>query len=221
MKILLVEDDVRISNFLVKGLKEEGYVVDTSYDGEEALYLTKEYTYDLIVLDVMIPIYDGIEVCREIRARNIETPIIMLTAKSTIEDKVLGLNEGANDYLTKPFSFDELLARIRVQLRIKKVQTNIVTIEDLSLDMETKIVRRGGREISLTKKEFSLLEFLMLSSGKIVTDEMIHETLWNMDSQTLSNIINVYIYRLRNKIDKDEEVKLVHTIRGMGYKLGA
>ena len=221
MKILLVEDDVKISNFLRKGLKEEGYIVDTSFDGEEALYLTKEYRYDLIILDVMIPVYDGIEVCRQIRAKNIETPIIMLTAKSTIEDKVLGLNEGANDYLTKPFSFDELLARIRVQLRIKKVQTNIISIDDLTLDMETKMVKRSDREISLTKKEFSLLEFLMLNSGKVVTDEMIHETLWNMDSQTLSNIINVYIYRLRNKIDKDEEVKLMHTIRGMGYKLGS
>lgn len=220
MKILLVEDDTKISTFLKRGLQEEGYVVDCSYDGEEALYLMEEYTYDVILLDVMIPKYSGIEVCKKIRDKNISTPIIMLSAKSSIEDKVLGLNEGANDYVTKPFSFDELLARIRVQVRLQTTQSNQIIIEDLILDLEKKSVHRGEREIGLTKKEFILLEYLMRNQGKIVTEDMINEALWDMDSQTLSNIISVYMYRLRNKIDKNENTKLMQTIRGMGYKFG-
>lgn len=220
MKILLVEDDTKIATFLKRGLQEEGYVVDCSYDGEEALYLIEEYTYDVILLDVMIPKYSGIEVCKKIRDKNISTPIIMLSAKSSIEDKVLGLNEGANDYVTKPFSFDELLARIRVQVRLQTTQSNQIIIEDLILDLEKKSVHRGEREIGLTKKEFILLEYLMRNQGKIVTEDMINEALWDMDSQTLSNIISVYMYRLRNKIDKNENTKLMQTIRGMGYKFG-
>lgn len=220
MKILLVEDDTKIATFLKRGLQEEGYVVDCSYDGEEALYLMEEYTYDVILLDVMIPKYSGIEVCKKIRDKNISTPIIMLSAKSSIEDKVLGLNEGANDYVTKPFSFDELLARIRVQVRLQTTQSNQIIIEDLILDLEKKSVHRGEREIGLTKKEFILLEYLMRNQGKIVTEDMINEALWDMDSQTLSNIISVYMYRLRNKIDKNENIKLMQTIRGMGYKFG-
>mgnify|MGYP000178631864 CR=1 FL=1 len=220
MKILIVEDDIKISNFLVKGLKEEGYVIDTSFDGEEALYLIEEFSYDIILLDVMIPTINGFDVCKEVRRKNINTPIIMLTAKSTIEDKVLGLNEGANDYLTKPFSFDELLARIRVQLRSQSSSlTNILQVDDLILDLESKQVTRAGSDIVLTKKEFMLLEFLMIHEGKLVTDEMIGESLWDMDSNAVSNIINVYIYKLRSKIDKNHEKKLLHTIRKMGYKI--
>lgn len=220
MKILVVEDDIKIASFLTKGLKEEGYVVDNTYDGEEALYLIEEFTYDLILLDVMIPKIDGFTVCKRVRDLHIKTPIIMLTAKSSIEDKVLGLNEGANDYLTKPFSFDELLARIRVQLRSNsQATTNILQIDDLILDMESKQVTRNNTPITLTKKEFMLLEYLMIHQGKLVTDEMIGESLWDMDSNAVSNIINVYIYKLRNKIDKNHDKKLLHTIRKMGYKI--
>ena len=220
MKILIIEDDIKISNFLSKGLKEEGYATDCSYDGADALYLIEEFQYDVILLDVMIPSIEGIELCKMIRNKGITTPIIMLTAKSSIEDKVLGLNEGANDYLTKPFSFEELLARIRVQLRAQKVQTNEIIVDDLILNLDDKSVFRGNREIILTKKEFALLEYFMINSGKVITENMINEALWDMDSQTLSNIINVYIYRLRTKIDKGEDVKLVHTLRGMGFKFG-
>jgi DNA-binding response OmpR family regulator len=220
MKILIVEDDIKISNFLVKGLQEEGYVTDNTYDGNEALYLLDEFTYDLILLDVMIPSINGFDLCKIIRDKKIETPIIMLTAKSSIEDKVLGLNEGANDYLTKPFSFEELLARMRVQLRTQsKNTTNNLQIADLVLELDNKKVFRAGKEIILTKKEFMLLEFLMLNKGKLVTDKMISEALWDMDSNAISNIINVYIYKLRNKIDKEFEKKLLQTQRGMGYKL--
>jgi DNA-binding response OmpR family regulator len=220
MKILVVEDDIKIASFLTKGLKEEGYVVDNTYDGEEALYLIEEFTYDLILLDVMIPKIDGFTVCKRVRDLHIKTPIIMLTAKSSIEDKVLGLNEGVNDYLTKPFSFDELLARIRVQLRSNsQATTNILQIDDLILDMESKQVTRNNTPITLTKKEFMLLEYLMIHQGKLVTDEMIGESLWDMDSNAVSNIINVYIYKLRNKIDKNHDKKLLHTIRKMGYKI--
>ena len=220
MKILLVEDDIKISAFLNKGLKEEKYTVDSCFDGEEAVYLATTNFYDLIILDIMIPKLDGIEVCKTLRKKEIETPILMLTAKSTIEDKVIGLNEGANDYLTKPFSFEELIARIKVQLRSKNIRTNILELEDLKLDTNTKVLTRNDELINLTSKEYSLLEYLLRNKQTVVTEEMINNSLWNMEDSTASNIVNVYMYRLRTKIDKNKEVKLLHTLRGVGYKLG-
>jgi DNA-binding response OmpR family regulator len=220
MKILLVEDDIKISSFLQKGLKEENYIVDCSYDGEEAFYILEINRYDLIILDVMIPKIDGITLCKKLRENNIHTPIIMLTAKSSIEDKVLGLNEGANDYLTKPFSFEELLARINVQLRSGKSLNNILKLDDLEINMETKSVKRTKETINLTLKEYVLLEYLMLNQNKLLNEDMINEALWDMDASTASNIVSVYMYRLRNKIDKNADKKLIHTIRGMGYKMG-
>lgn len=220
MKILLVEDDEKISSFISRGLKEENYTVDISFDGEDALYLATTNSYDLIILDIMIPKIDGLETCKILRAKNILTPIIMLTAKSSIEDKVEGLNEGANDYLTKPFSFEELIARIRVQLRAKTSTTNILELEDLKLDINKKIAIRAKETLSLTAKEYALLEYLFRNKGNIVTSEMINNSLWNMEESTASNIVNVYIYRLRNKIDKNSQIKLLHTLRGVGYKLG-
>lgn len=219
MKILIVEDDIHISNFLSKGLKEENYTVDVCFDGDDAIYLITTNHYDLIILDIMIPIIDGITICKEMRAKEIKTPVIMLTAKSSIEEKVLGLNTGANDYLAKPFSFEELLARIKVQLRDGKSLNNILHLSDLRLDMDSKQVTRGGTGIDLSSKEFILLEYLMINKNKIVTEQMINDSLWDMDTNTASNIISVYIYRLRNKIDKNHKTKLIHTIRGMGYKL--
>lgn len=219
MKILLVEDDIKISSFLYKGLKEENYIVDVVYDGEEALYLIETNKYDLIILDVMIPSLDGISLCKKVRDKNIGTPIIMLTAKSSIEDKVIGLNEGANDYLTKPFSFDELIARIKVQLRSGKSLKNILKIADLELDLDEKRAKRDEKFIELTSKEYILLEYLMMHKEAIVTVEMINHSLWDLDEQTASNIVNVYMYRLRNKIDKNFDRKLIYTIRGMGYKI--
>jgi len=219
MKILVVEDDAKISSFLSKGLREESYIVDCCFDGEEALYLIEINSYDLVILDLMIPVIDGVSVCKIIREKNITTPIIMLTAKSAIEEKVLGLNSGANDYMSKPFSFDELVARIKVQLRDGKSLTNILQIADLTLDSNKKTVTRGGVPITLSSKEYILLEYLVMNQEKVVTEEMINNSLWNMDKETASNIISVYIYRLRKKIDKDNEVKLIYTIRGMGYKI--
>jgi DNA-binding response OmpR family regulator len=220
MKILLVEDDIKISSFLQKGLKEENYIVDCSFDGEEAFYILETNSYDLIILDVMIPKIDGITLCKKLRENNIHTPIIMLTAKSSIEDKVLGLNEGANDYLTKPFSFEELLARINVQLRRGKSLNNILKLGDLEVNIETKSVKRAKETINLTSKEYVLLEYLMLNQNKLLNEDMINEALWDMDASTASNIVSVYMYRLRNKIDKNADKKLIHTIRGMGYKMG-
>jgi DNA-binding response OmpR family regulator len=219
MKILIVEDDLKISSFLKKGLEEEQYTVDCSFNGKDAFYLIEVNFYDIILLDIMIPDIDGIELCKKLRKQNISTPIIMLTAKSQIEDKVIGLNEGANDYLTKPFSFEELLARIKVQLRSGKSLNNIVKIADLELDRDNKTVWRAGKNIELTSKEYILLEYLMINKEKILTEEMINNALWDMDDTTASNILTVYLYRIRNKIDKNFDKKLIHTIRGRGYKM--
>jgi DNA-binding response OmpR family regulator len=219
MKILIVEDDIKISAFLEKGLKEEQYTVDCCFDGEEALYLITTQNYDLIILDLMIPKINGVDLCKKLRSNSINTPIIMLTAKSSIEDKILGLNTGANDYLSKPFSFEELLARIKVQLRTKSITTNILKIDNLTFDCDKKLVTRDNTIIHLSSKEYMLLEYLLRNKEKVVTEDMINNNLWNMDENTVSNIINVYIYRLRKKIDQDHEIKLIHTIRGMGYKI--
>lgn len=220
MKILIVEDDEKISSFLQKGLKEENFVVDYCYDGEEGLYLATTNIYSLIILDLMIPKLDGISLCKKLREKNNNTPIIMLTAKGNIEDKVLGLNEGANDYLAKPFAFEELLARIKVQLRTKDIGTNVLKLDTLELDTNLKLVKRAGQIIKLTSKEYTLLEFLFRNKNKIINEELINESLWDMEQDTASNVVNVYMYRLRNKIDKTHDVKLLHTIRGIGYKLG-
>ena len=219
MKILIVEDDIKISLFLSKGLEEENYTVDSCFDGEEAFYLIQTNVYDLIILDLMIPNIDGVTLCKKLREIGNNTPIIMLSAKSSIEDKVAGLNIGANDYIAKPFSFDELIARVKVQLRDGKSLTNILQIADLILDTDKKLVIRNHKEISLSSKEYMLLEYLLINKNKVLTEDKINHALWNMDDETASNIINVYVYRLRKKIDKDYDTKLIHTVRGMGYKI--
>ncbi len=220
MKVLIVEDDKKIANFLQKGLKEEYYKVDLTRDGFEAVYLAQVNQYDVIILDVLLPGIDGFEVCKVLRQKLIQTPIIMLTARDSISDKVMGLNYGANDYLTKPFSFEELLARIKVQLRKQNGITNIILVKDLEIDTNQRRVTRNGKLISLTAKEYALLEFLARNEKKVLSETIINENLNNMDSSSMSNIINVYIYRLRNKIDKNFDKKLIHTIRGAGYMLG-
>lgn len=220
MKILIVEDDIKIVNFLKKGLEEEAYSVDFSLDGDEGFYLASINEYDVILLDIMLPIKDGIEVCKSLRAQNINTPIIMLTAKNSTEDTIKGLDIGANDYLAKPFSFNELLARIRVQLRVKSEnQTTVLKIDDLQLDLLTKTAQRANQKIELTAKEFSLLEYLVRNKNKVLSESVILSSLSNMEDSNISNIINVYIYRLRNKIDKPFEKKLIKTVRGMGFKI--
>ena len=219
MKILIIEDDVKIINFLKKGLEEECYIVDYAINGEEGIYLASVNNYDLILLDIMLPIKDGIEVCKILRASKNLTPIIMLTAKDSIEDKIKGLDIGANDYLAKPFSFAELLARIRVQLRaIPSVQTKL-SIGDLELDLLNKIAIRANENIILTSKEFTLLEFLIKNKDRVLSETTINSAISSFEDSNISNIVNVYIYRLRNKIDKKFDKKLIKTVRGIGFKI--
>ncbi|XPV68629.1 MAG: response regulator [Halarcobacter sp.] len=219
MKILIIEDDEKIINFLKKGLEEEAYSVDYSLNGDEGLYLASVHTYDLILLDIMLPIKDGIEVCKSLRASKVSTPIIMLTAKDSIDDTIKGLDVGANDYLAKPFSFAELLARIRVQLRSTNQVETTLKIADLELDLLSKSAKRAGSTIDLTAKEFNLLEFLIKNQNKVLSETMISSSLNNFEDDNISNVVNVYIYRLRNKIDKPYEKKLIKTVRGMGFKI--
>lgn len=218
MRILLVEDENKIASFIARGLKEEHYVVDIADDGEKALFLAEINVYDLIILDIMLPRKSGVAVCRELRGKKIDAPILILTAKDTVRDKVIGLDSGADDYLAKPFAFDELLARVRALLRRKTTgKTTLLKVADLELDQLTHKVRRAGREITLTSKEYSLLEYLMLNSGQVVTRTMISEHVWNEDFDSFSNVIDVYINYLRSKIDRGFKKQLLHTLRGTGY----
>lgn len=220
MRILVVEDDKKVGRFLEKGLQEEQYAVDICRNGADALYYAQTNTYDVIILDIMLPGKDGFTICREMRENSILTPVIMLTAKDTVEDKISGLSEGADDYLTKPFSFEELLARIRALLRRNQdYKTKVLKAGDLEMDPVRRLVTRAGKKIILTGKEYALLEYLLRNKGRIVTPVMILGHVWDMDYDGISNIVNVYINHLRNKIDKDSSVKLIKTIRGHGYQI--
>lgn len=219
MRILVVEDDEKIASFIKKGLQEESYSVDVTENGYEAIYLIETNTYDIVLLDLMIHGLGGVEVCKNIRSKNITTPIIMLSARDRTEDKINGLDSGADDYLTKPFSFEELLARIRVRLRNPSNTSSIINIADLSIDTARHEVKRSDKKIKLTAKEYALLEFLARNSKKLLSETVIKDNLSDMAQESMSNIINVYIYRLRNKIDKDHDLKLIHTVRGLGYML--
>lgn len=219
MKILLVEDDKKIVSFLKKGLEEEYFSVDVTDNGEEAIYLATLHNYDVIILDIMIYGADGYEVCKKIREEKIITPILMLSAKSAIEDKVAFLNLGADDYLTKPFSFEELLARIRVQLRKNEQKDNILQVADLTLNVTTKIVTRDGIKINLTAKEYAILEYLLRHKNSIIEEQTLQESILGFDEMTNSNTLNVFIYRLRTKIDKNYELKLIKTYRNQGFKI--
>jgi two-component system, OmpR family, copper resistance phosphate regulon response regulator CusR len=219
MKILIIEDDEKIISFLKKGLEEECYIVDFATDGEEGLYLASINEYNLILLDIQLPKKDGLEVCKSLKESNNQIPIIMLTAKDSIEDKIKGLDIGANDYLSKPFSFAELLARIRVQLRSKNSILLKLSIDDLELDLLNKTASRANENIVLTSKEFTLLEFLIKNKDRVLSETMINSALSSFEDSNISNIVNVYIYRLRNKIDKKFDKKLIKTIRGIGFKI--
>jgi heavy metal response regulator len=220
MRILLVEDDEHIVDFLKRGLKEEGYVVDIAYNGEDGLYLAENEGFDLIILDILLPKLDGFELCRRLRAKGNLTPILMLTAKDEIEDRVHGLDIGADDYLVKPFAFEELLARIRALLRRQKsIESSVLKIGDLTLNLLTREVKRGGKSIELTTREFELLKFLMYHPGQVLTRTQIAEHVWSYDFDYFSNIVDVYIRYLREKIDDPFEHKLIHTVRGAGYKI--
>lgn len=220
MRILLVEDEKKIASFIERGLKEHHYTVDVAYDGEEGLYLAEINPYDLILLDIMLPKKDGVAICRELREQKINSPILMLTARDAVKDKVSGLNAGADDYLTKPFSFSELLARIRALLRRERQEkVDTIKIGDLELNMLNHQVTRGKKEISLTSKEYGLLEYLMLNANQIVTRTMISEHVWKESFNSFTNVIDVHIRYLRNKIEKNSGKKFIHTVRGTGYIL--
>jgi len=221
MRILLVEDDTGASRFIRKGLQEEGYTVDVAFDGEEGLHLATSQTYDLIILDIMLPEMSGFEALKGTRKKGIMTPAIFLTARDDKEDIVHGLELGADDYLIKPFSFPELLARIKAVLRRgqKDIELSMLTVADLSLSIFNRTARRAEKDIELSAKEFSLLEYLMRNAGQILTRTMILEHVWGYDFDTSSNIIDVHINRLRMKIERDFQTKLIHTIKGVGYVL--
>ncbi|MFA4934028.1 MAG: response regulator transcription factor [Candidatus Omnitrophota bacterium] len=220
MRILLVEDEIKMASFIARGLKEEDYVVDVANDGEKALFQAEINPYDLVILDIMLPVKDGITVCRELRSKKINIPILMLTSKDRVRDKVLGLNSGADDYLAKPFAFEELLARISALLRRDKTdKTGIIKTGDLEMDQLMHKVTRAGKEIQLTSKEFALLEYLMLNATHVVTRTMISEHVWHEDFDNFTNVIDVYMNFLRNKVDKGHKSQLIHTIHGKGYVL--
>ena len=222
MRILVVEDEHKIANAIKKGLEQESFAVDVAYDGESGYDLAVTEDYDVIVLDLLLPGIDGMEICRKLRADKIHTPILILTAKGQLEDKVKGLNAGADDYLVKPFAFAELLARIRALIRRpKEAMATVLTYEDLSLNTLTFEVKRGDQLIKLSNKEFSLLEYLLRRPGRIFTKDQIIGHVWNYDADILPNTVEVYIGYLRNKIDRPfpQKPPLIHTVRGFGYKI--
>jgi len=222
MKVLLAEDEPRVARFIAKGLRENAYAVDIARDGEEAFYYAGVNEYDLVILDVMLPVKDGYAVCRELRAIGFRTPILMLTARAGVKDKVAGLDCGADDYLIKPFDFQELLARLRALLRrAAPFRPEILRVADLELNTGTHGVARAGKGIVLTPKEYALLEFLMLNENRVVNREQISQHVWDENFDPFSNIIDVYVKRLRAKIDTGFAQPVIHTRRGEGYLLTA
>lgn len=220
MRILIAEDEEDLNRVIAKKLKAEGYSVDCCHDGVEALEFLSLAEYDAVILDVMMPGKDGYQVITAMRQRQILTPVIFLTARDTVEDKVKGLDLGANDYLVKPFSFRELTARLRVMTRLSSQNpTNRFTAGDLTLDADTRRVTRGGKEISLTAREYALLEVLIRNKNKVLSRDFIENRLWNFDYEGGTNVVDVYILYLRKKIDAPFDVKLIHTVRGTGYVL--
>lgn len=221
MRVLIIEDERKLSNIIRKGLIEEGFAVDQAFDGVEGQYLAEAESYDLIILDIMLPKINGLDVCRSLRSKKITTPILMLTAKTTVEDKVAGLNVGADDYLTKPFAFTELKARLQALLRRSHNQTQTtLQVEDLEVDPVKHTAKRGNKTILLTPKEFSILEFLLRHQGKVVTRTQITEHVWDYNFDALSNVVDVFVATLRKKVDSGFKNKLIQTIHGVGYKIG-
>lgn len=220
MRILVVEDEKKVAGFIKQGLEEEGYAIDVAFDGREGLLMALDGVHDLIILDINLPKLDGLGVLREFRKNQGTIPVLLLTVRAAIEDKVLGLDTGADDYLTKPFSFQELLARIRALLRRRvEAAPPLLQVADLTLDPARRIVSRGTERIDLSTKEFALLDYFMRNPGRVLTRTMIAEHVWDYDFDPMSNIIDVYVNYLRKKIDTGREPKLIHTVRGVGYVL--
>ncbi|MEW6364257.1 MAG: response regulator transcription factor [Acidobacteriota bacterium] len=220
MRILVVEDEKKVASFIKKGLEEEAYAVDVAYTGPDGEYLSELNPYDLVVLDIMLPGKDGVAVCRSLRARGTKTPILMLTARGTLQDKIEGLDSGADDYLTKPFAFEEFLARVRALLRRGAApDLHPIRVADLILDRGTRKARRGKREIPLTNREYALLDYLMRRSGQVLSRAVLAQQVWGNDFDTESNVIDVTVSHLRSKVDRSGEPELIHTVRGFGYML--
>lgn len=222
MRVLIVEDERRLSGIIKRGLLEEGYAVDSAYDGEEGQYFAESVSYDVMILDVMLPRKDGLEVCRDLRQKKMNMPILMLTARDSVEDRVRGLDAGADDYLVKPFAFNELLARIRALLRREGSSKSArFQVGDLVMDTLTREVWRGQRSIELTSKEYAILEYFMRHPNMVISRTMIEEHAWNYEFSGMSNIIDVYVRRLRRHIDEKDQASLIQTVRGAGYRLRA
>ena len=220
MRILIAEDDLALAGFVSKGLEAEHYAVDVSGDGEQARALASEFDYDLVILDLSLPRLDGVAILKDLRNRKPNLPVLVLTARSRVDDRVLCLDAGADDYLVKPFSFSELSARIRALLRRSRMAIeSVLRVEDLKLDRVERRVTRGTRHIELTSKEFALLEYLMRNAGRRVTRAMIIEHVWNLSFDSATNLVDVYVAYLRRKVDDGAPRKLIHTIRGVGYEL--
>ncbi len=218
MHILVIEDEAKVASFIRRGLEAEGYSVDIVPDGEAGLTQAFEYEYDLVILDVMLPKRDGLNVLQDMRKHKLHVPVLMLTARDTVADKVTGLDRGADDYLTKPFAFEELLARIRVLLRRDSpLSPSTLSVADLELDLISRKVTRAGTRIELTAKEFALLEFFLRHPGRVLSRALIAQHVWGVDFDTFTNVIDVYVNYLRKKLDAGFPAKLIHTVRGVGY----
>jgi two-component system OmpR family response regulator len=221
MRILLVEDDLKIASFILKGLKEAGFAADHATDGEEGLYMALTEPYDTAIIDIMLPKLDGLTLIEELRRKRINTPVIILSAKRSIDDRVKGLQTGGDDYLTKPFSFSELLARVQALIRraSRTSEPTLLSVGDLSMDLMAREVVRTGKKFELQPHEFALLEYLMRNAGRVVSKTMILEHIWDYNFDPQTNVVDVLVCRLRNKVDRDFDVKMIHTIRGVGYVL--
>jgi DNA-binding response OmpR family regulator len=221
MRLLLVEDEEKVAAFIVRGLEAERFAVDVAADGRSAIELSNAYQYDLVILDLMLPEISGTEVLRQIRQKNSHIPVLVLTARDALGDKVEHFELGADDYLTKPFAFAELLVRIKALLRRGAVsRSNVLRVADLELDRLSQQVKRAGRRVELTGKEYALLEYLMLNAGRVLSRTMIIEHVWDQSFDGATNIVDVYVRHLRNKIDEGHERKLIRTVRGVGYAIG-
>ncbi len=223
MRILLVEDDLKIASFILKGLKEAGFAADHAADGKEGLYMALTEPYDTAIIDIMLPRLDGLTLIEELRNKKINTPVIILSAKRSTDDRVKGLQRGGDDYLTKPFSFSELLARVQALIRraSRTSDPTVLSVGDLSMDLLTREVVRTGEKLELQPHEFALLEYLMRNTGRVVSKTMILEHIWDYNFDPQTNVVDVLVCRLRNKVDRDFSVKMIHTIRGVGYVLKA
>jgi two-component system OmpR family response regulator len=221
MRLLLIEDDLKIASFIIKGFKAAGFAVDHATDGDTGLDLGLSEPYEVIIVDLMLPRRDGLNVIAQLREQKIDTPVIILSAKDSVDDRVKGLQTGSDDYLPKPFAFAELLARVQALMRRSKgtIEPTLMRVGDLSLDLMTRDVKRGGRRIELQPLEYSLLAYLMRNAGRVVSKTMIMENVWQYNFDPQTNVVEARICRLRDKIDKDFETKLIHTVRGVGYAL--